>query len=161
MQILSLVDHVDRVLSLAQLHHDEWSHVSPFKTVAQHATKLRSRIGTNSVPATYILIIDDAVAGSVSLLDHDDIANVRPDLSPWLASLLVEPRRRGHGYGRALVDHCADRARALAFPSLYLYTGTHAKFYERLGWQVIQQCIARGVQVTVMGLQLTSSRSSL
>jgi hypothetical protein len=29
-----------------------------------------------------------------SLLEHDDIAEVRPDLSPWLASLLVVPKYR-------------------------------------------------------------------
>jgi hypothetical protein len=52
--------------------------VSPFKTVDQHATKLLSRIGSDSVSATFILLIDRAVAGSVSLLDHDDIDNVVP-----------------------------------------------------------------------------------
>lgn len=161
MSILSLVDHVDRLPSLAQLHHDEWSHVSPFKTIDQHAQKLRSRIGPNSVPATYILLVDEVVAGSVSLLKHDDIANLRADLSPWLASLLVEPRHRGQGYGRALVDHCVGRARALAFPTLYLYTDTHSKFYERLGWQLIEERISRGVQVAVMELQLTPNRSQL
>jgi hypothetical protein len=56
--------------------------VSPFKTLDRHAEKLRSRIGPNSIPATYILLIDNAVAGSVSLLDYDDIPT----------SALISPR---------------------------------------------------------------------
>jgi N-acetylglutamate synthase-like GNAT family acetyltransferase len=154
MQIVSLVDHVDCIPALAQLHHEEWSHVSPFKGLDQHAAKLRSRIGLNPVPATYILLIEHTVAGSVSLLPYDDIANLRPDLSPWLASLLVVPRHRGRGYGRALVGHCVGCARALGFRTLYLYTDTHTDYYARLGWHPIEERTSRGLEVTVMELPL-------
>lgn len=155
MQIQSLIDHLDQIPTLAHLHHEQWSHVSPFKTPNQHATKLRSRIGGQPVPATYLLLIDSAVAGSVSLLDHDDIANVRPDLSPWLASLLVQSKHRGRGYGRALVEHCVAQARTLGFTVLYLYTDTHRQFYTRLGWQAIEERVSRGMDVTVMKLALS------
>src|SRR5436305_15294288 len=105
MQIASLIDHIEQLPRLAKLHHDEWSQVSRFTTVDEHIRKLESRISKDAIPATNILLIDGAVAGSVSLLDQDDIDNVRPDLSPWLASLYVEPRHRRHGYRSALVRH--------------------------------------------------------
>lgn len=154
MHIASLADHLDQLPALAQLHHVEWSHVSRFRTVDEHIEKLRSRIGQNPLPATYVLLIDGTVAGSVSLLDHDDIDNVRPDLSPWLASLYVEPRHRGRGYGSALVKHCILQAGHCGCSKLYLYTDTHAHFYTRFGWQPIENRISRGLDITVMELQV-------
>jgi GNAT superfamily N-acetyltransferase len=142
---------------LAKFHHEEWSHVSPFSTPVEHEKKLLSRIGPHPPPATYLLLLDDQLVGSVSLLKHDDIANVRPDLSPWLASLFVVPKNRGRGYGRKLLIYCIDQARALGFPSLYLYTHTHTDFYVRLGWRAIEERTSRCANVTVMQMTLDSA----
>ena len=154
LRIVSLNEYRDELPSLARLHHDEWSDVSPFKTVEQHKEKLLLRISQRPPPATCVLLIDGEVAGSVSLLEHDDIADVRPDISPWLASLLVVPKYRGRGYGRDLVFHCVEQARTLGFPILYLYTHTHPEYYARLGWHSIEQRIVRSETVTVMCKQL-------
>ena len=158
MVIASLADHLDQLQALAALHHAQWSHVSRFTTIDQHAEKLKSRIsaGHDRIPATYILLIDGVAAGSVSLLDHDDIGDVRPDLSPWLSSLCVEPRHRRLGYGSGLVKHCIQRAVQSGCSTLYLYTDTHSKFYERFGWQPIEYCTSRGLDVTVMALQIAA-----
>jgi predicted N-acetyltransferase YhbS len=154
MVIASLADHLDQLVVLARFHHDEWSHVSRFTTIDQHADKLRSRVspGRHDISSTYILLIDGVVAGSVSLLSHDDIGDVRPDLSPWLASLYVEPGRRRLGYGSALVKHCIEQAGHCGCSTLYLYTDTHAKYYERFGWRPIEYRASRGLDVTVMAL---------
>jgi predicted N-acetyltransferase YhbS len=156
MVIGSLADHIDQLPELARLHHAQWSHVSRFTTVDQHADKLRSRIsqGRDGIPATYVLLIDGAVTGSVSLIDCDDIGDVRPDLSPWLASLYVEPSRRRLGNGSALVKHCIEQAKQLGCSTLYLYTDTHSKFYERFGWRAIERRVSRGLDVSVMALKL-------
>src|SRR5262245_33203450 len=156
--IASLADHLDQLPLLAALHHAQWSHVSRFTTIDQHAEKLKSRIsaGHGGIPATYILLIDEVAAGSVSMLDHDDIGGVGPDLFAWLASLYVEPRHRRLGYGSALVKHCIQQAGKCGCSTLYLYTDTHSKFYERLGWQPIEYLTTRGLNVTLMALQIAS-----
>ena len=154
MHIRSLVDCLDDLPELARFHHEEWSHVSPFKTQEQHVMKLRARIGASPIPATYILYVSDEVAGSVSLLQQDDIAQVRSDLSPWLSSLLVVSKYRGRGYGRALVQHCVTQASIAGFPALYLHTDTHAEYYARLGWREISREVSFGVEATVMKLEL-------
>jgi len=160
MVIASLADHLDQLVVLARFHHAEWSHVSRFRTVDQHADKLRSRIsfGPDRIPSTYILLIDGAVAGSVSLLEHDDIGDVRPDLSPWLASLYVEPAHRRLGYGSSLVRNCIEQARRCGCSTLYLYTDTHSRFYERFGWRPIEYRASRGLDVTVMALPVGVDR---
>jgi predicted N-acetyltransferase YhbS len=160
MRIVSLIDELDLLPPLAQLHHDEWSHVSPFKTVSQHLTKLRSRIGRDPIPATFAVVVDREVVGSVSLLKRDDIGDVRPDLTPWLASLMVAPGHRSRGLGRALVQHCIDDARLLGYPALFLYTDSAAAYYSRLGWLTMEQRLSRGADVTVMQFLLTNSPSA-
>lgn len=148
--IRSLANHSDWLATLAQMHHAEWSGVSPFKTPKQHAEKLRSRTGGSPLPSTYVMTVDDTVVGSVSLLKGDDIAGVRPDLSPWLSSLLVIPARRGRGFGRALVEHCVAESDRLGFAALHLWTNTHRRFYERLGWDTLEERVVGSLRATVM-----------
>jgi predicted N-acetyltransferase YhbS len=154
LRIVSLSEQRALLSALAQLHHEEWSEISSFKTVAEHEKKLLSRISQHPPPETYVLILEGEVAGSVSLLEHDDIADVRPDLSPWLASLLVVPKHRGRGYGRELAAFCADQARTLGYAMLYLYTHTHPDYYAQLGWHFVERRTVRGDEVTVMQTRL-------
>ena len=84
-----------------------------------------------------------------SLLEHDDIAEVRPDLSPWLASLLVVPKYRAVIYGRELVFRCVERREYSDFP-LFTSTHTHPEYYARLGWRSIEPRIVRSETVTEM-----------
>jgi GNAT superfamily N-acetyltransferase len=52
--------------------------------------------------------------------------------------LAVDPRAQGHGVGRALVEACLDRTRALGFSGLALSTpqgnGRAHRLYEQLGF---------------------------
>lgn len=56
-----------------------------------------------------------------------------------LKRMYVRPRFRGLGFGRLLVDHLADHARAHGVGLLRLETGIHQtaaiRLYERLGFQ--------------------------
>jgi hypothetical protein len=76
MRIVSPVDEPEWLVPLAQLHQDEWSEVSPFKTVEQHMTKLRARIGPDPIPATSIVVVDREAVCSESLIRRDDIGDV-------------------------------------------------------------------------------------
>jgi N-acetylglutamate synthase-like GNAT family acetyltransferase len=72
------------------------------------------------------------------LVAHD--MDSRPQLTPWLAGVFVEPQCRGKGIGSALVRRIEAEARSLGVSTLYLYT-PHTEFlYERLGWSVIERC---------------------
>lgn len=59
----------------------------------------------------------------------------RPDLTPWLAALLVEPAFRGRGHESVLVRRAEAFAREAAVPVLWLYTSTAEALYLRLGWE--------------------------
>ena len=52
-----------------------------------------------------------------------------------LRSVVVAPSERGRGYGGALVESLADRAREGGIESLYLLTTTAADFFTAHGFQ--------------------------
>jgi hypothetical protein len=48
------------------------------------------------MPRTFILLADGEPVGTASLAAHD--LDERPDLTPWLAGVFVDPHTRGQGY---------------------------------------------------------------
>src|SRR5918911_635902 len=81
---------------------------------------------------SFVLFEGEHPVGTASLA-RKDLAS-RPDLTPWLAGVYVEPDCRGRGHGSALVRHVESFARAAGVGKLWLYTWTAAPLYARLGW---------------------------
>ena len=80
--------------------------------------------------------------------------DTRMDLSPWLASLFVEPGHRQQGIGSALVRRMVEEARALAISRLHLYTPDRASFYARMGWRRLGLERFRGYSMVIMALDI-------
>ena len=59
---------------------------------------------------TFVLFDGVQPVGTAGLM-RDDLES-RPDLSPWLGGLYVEPAFRGRGYAAALVRRVEESARA-------------------------------------------------
>ncbi len=70
-------------------------------------------------PLAHIAMIDDIVVGVASLQEN---CGIRPDLKPWLGSLLVDPKYQNHGIGKMLIQKTKIKARELGFEKLYLFT---------------------------------------
>ncbi|WP_298161401.1 helix-turn-helix domain-containing GNAT family N-acetyltransferase [Brevundimonas sp.] len=68
--------------------------------------------------AAWIAELDGDVVGSVFLMKGDDPAVGK------LRLLYVEPHTRGQGVGRTLVDACIQRARAVGYQRLELWTNS-------------------------------------
>jgi predicted N-acetyltransferase YhbS len=147
-----LCDHMRLAPELARLHYAEWGPLLPKWSEAEALAELRTHRSRQAIPTT-MLMLDDAgdLIGSVSLLQNDD-DRIR-DYSPWLASLIVLPQYRGHGFGIALVERCVQEARALGIPRLHLYTAGQQAFYRRLGWRVIDTVPLGIAPVDVMAIE--------
>jgi GNAT superfamily N-acetyltransferase len=84
---------------------------------------------------------DGEVVGSVTFIlpgDEQWEARPRPAGDAGFRMLAVDPRREGHGAGRALVEACIERARRhgarrLVVTSMHWMTRAH-RLYERLGF---------------------------
>jgi ribosomal protein S18 acetylase RimI-like enzyme len=98
---------------------------------------------TLHTPEGVVLVAGDQgrIKGSVKF--YPDAAQAHQGQWPaWSASirlLAVAPASRGRGYGRMLAQACLERARDLAIPTIFLYTGTFMtaarQLYEKLGFK--------------------------
>jgi len=152
MKAIDLKFAPDYIDTIAQWQHDEWSAVSP-KTLQERKDRLRSHLGEDLVPSTYILM-DNDIVGSAAIIVSDMLT--RPDLTPWLASVVVSPEHRGKGAGGKLVLHVMTKAAEAGIKELYLYTPDQEGFYKKLGWQTVNKEVYRDQNVIIMKAQLTN-----
>ena len=105
------------------------------------------------MPLTYIAQYGEIPVGSCTLQLKDD---VRPDLGPWIGDLVVDPKYQKQGIGKMLLDATAQKAQALGFDKLYLFTfdPTIADYYVRQGFRIIGMDEFKKHPVTLMELVL-------
>lgn len=106
---------------------------------------LEPRVGPEE---TFVLFDHDRPVGTAALILSD--LETRPDLTPWLAGLFVEPAFRRRGHATRLIRKVEAFARASSVPVLWLYTSTAETLYARLGWQRAGTEDERGEQVVLM-----------
>jgi predicted N-acetyltransferase YhbS len=121
---------------LKQAFSPNRAHVTP----AVIAARLRSAPEPGAaLPRTWVAVAGETPVGCARFVaaDHAD----RPDLTPWLASVYVEPAWRRRGIASVLVRTVQAASRAAGYPALYLYTPDQARLYARLGFVAIGQVI--------------------
>ncbi len=99
---------------------------------------------------TFVLFDQERPVGTASLAHRD--LETRPDLTPRLAGVFVQPAFRGRGYATALVRRVEAFASAASVPALWLYTWTAEPLYARLGWRRagLEMDQKRGREVVLM-----------
>jgi GNAT superfamily N-acetyltransferase len=153
-QIVRLADRPDAVDIVARWHFDEWG--TGHEKVGLEAVRRRlASWGTHGgIPCAFVVVADDEVCGSASLVDHDmsDPPQGVESLRPWLSGVYVKPECRKTGLGSALVKAVEEAADGLGHPKLYLYTApiTAEKFYAPMGWNEILAPIYEGKRVVIM-----------
>jgi len=102
---------------------------------------VRSSLVDDTGVTRIIAELDGAVVGSAALYSPDTAAyGDLVALASWpeVRLVAVDPRARGRGVARALVDECIRRARASGATALGLHTSRSmraaARLYERMGF---------------------------
>jgi len=148
MLIEYLKDHEDFIPTLAQWHYRQWSYLHENDSIERRIKRLRQRLGGGRIPTTFVAVEGDILLGSASLIVSD--MDIRPELTPWLASVFVAPEHRNQGVASALVKRVIEQARALKVKTFYLFTTDKESLYARLGWKVRERTRYRGEQVVIM-----------
>jgi GNAT superfamily N-acetyltransferase len=93
----------------------------------------------NAEPIPIALVAHDSAKflGTVSVIASD--LEERPQFTPWVAALWVEPHARSRGVGAALVGRAAHDCFALGIGRAHLCARpARSGFYEKLGWIPIE-----------------------
>ena len=100
----------------------------------------RLRENLNAAPIPFALVAHDGEAflGTASVI-ASDLAE-RPQLTPWVAAVWVEPQARGRGIGAALVGRAAQDCFALGVSRAYpCARPQRPSFYEARGWVAVER----------------------
>ncbi|WP_339303874.1 GNAT family N-acetyltransferase [Paenibacillus sp. FSL R5-0519] len=89
----------------------------------------------------WVAKIDNQIVGTVQLFEtaHKAYPNFELPIDyPFIRLLGVDPRWRGHGIARALLQQCVESAKEMGKNTVYLYTGGQMvnaiRLYERFGF---------------------------
>jgi GNAT superfamily N-acetyltransferase len=95
-------------------------------------------LNADPIPFALVAHDDGAFLGTASVI-ASDLAE-RPQWTPWVAAVWVEPEARRRGVGGALVNHATRDCFALGFGRAYLCARAKlSAYYERLGWTPIER----------------------
>jgi N-acetylglutamate synthase-like GNAT family acetyltransferase len=147
-EIVPLADRDEFLRELADLHHAEWNHLSPSRTVEGRAKAIKNSAGREGIPSIFIAVSEDQLLGSAAIVKHD--MDDKPHLSPWLAAVYVKSEYRNEGIATELISHCEAETARLGFSKWYLCTEFGSKFYENLGWKHLECAEHEGVEISVM-----------
>ncbi len=89
----------------------------------------------------FLCLAEDKIVGGLGIIEND--FHDRPDLSPNVCAVYVEPDYRGRGIAGKLLDMAVEAMRKKGISPLYLLTG-HQGFYERYGWQFLTMALGEG-----------------
>lgn len=129
--------------SFPSFDHDDW--------IDFYGPHMRGQDGP--LPVVLGAFHDGECVGTVSIVDRDDLDDV-DHYTPWVAAMIVDPKRRGQGIGRALLVAALGRCRDLFFGRVYLWTHDQFDWYRRLGWREVETRSFRGVPITIFSLDL-------
>lgn len=129
-EITHLFECPEHLGALATLIHEEWWSDKSGHSVSTMTARLAQAKDSGAIPLSLVALRDGRPVGTVNLVENDN--DERPDLTPWLAALLVVPDARGLGIGARLVRALLAAAARLGIPTLYLGTDI-PDYYARLG----------------------------
>lgn len=99
---------------------------------------VRENLNENGFPFAIVAHDGNVFLGTASVIVSD--MEERPNYTPWVAAVWVDPQHRGKGVGGAMVGQAAAQAFKQGFETVYLCAlPEKSGFYEKLGWRSLEQ----------------------
>lgn len=133
--------HPEWVELIAQWQYEEWAHSRVAQanvtgndegqiSLRNCAEKLRQHLGFESIPSTFVAIVDEQPVGCISLVRYQTAKKNEIVLT----NFFVQDMFRGKGIGRQLESFICRYARENQIGVLTLYAQNLAGMYSHLGW---------------------------
>jgi N-acetylglutamate synthase-like GNAT family acetyltransferase len=114
-----LKNHPNTIPALAHIWHEVLGKIwVPDVPTYRVITRLKESL-ERSIFANHFIALDGALTVGICSLRKND--GIRPDLSPWLGSLVVDPKYQKQGIGKMMIDVTVLKAKELGFEKLYLF----------------------------------------
>lgn len=152
--IALLKNHPEAIPRLAQLSYEligkKWVAGA---SVERAIERLKAHLNDDTMPLTFVALDGDKPVGMCSLRENDGI---RPDLTPWLGSLVVDPAYQGQGVAQRLMEAVKAKAQTLHFNQCFLFAFDPKlpAYYKRNGWTEVAMDEFMDQPVTVMEIKL-------
>lgn len=136
-EILELRQHMEYCDSVIDWLYSEWgSHNRLFWD-----SWVKSSLNASDVPKTYILKVNDILAGTYSLW-RCDLQSCQ-DLFPWFGGLFVSETFRGKCYngkklGKYMLEHAKKELISMGYSKAFLFTEKAPDYYIRNGWKFLK-----------------------
>jgi len=113
--------------------------------------RLKENVAGKPMPRAFVAHEGTTFAGTASVIASD--LDERPQYTPWVAAVWVEPGFRSRRIGRILIAHAANHALSTGAPRVYL-TARPARrsLYEGLGWKMVEEAVG-DLAMTVFALE--------
>lgn len=134
--------------TLARWHSDAFGAWLGGWTWPEALAELRAHDSPEGTPCTWVALVQNELAGSISLLLEDPPAPAGQ--GPWLASFFVTPAWRGLGVGGRLHDHCLREAALRGYRQVHLWTPDSVAYYQKRGWRQTGMLDAHGTRAIRM-----------
>jgi GNAT superfamily N-acetyltransferase len=146
-EVALLGEYPELIEQIGGLRWREWGYDDPSPARWTEVTASESLL--DGLPSTLVAIDSAGKAiGAVALGEVDEALTEaeRAGRAPWLLGLVVDPRHRGLGIGRQLVEAVEGLARSRGYSTTWVATGPLARdFYVGCGWVVRQDLdLAKG-----------------
>jgi len=115
--------------------------------LAYIAARLTETLAADKMPRAFVAHDGAVFAGTASVIASD--LDERPQYTPWIAAVWIEPQFRSQRVGRRLIAHAADHAFSIGVPRVFLTARpTRRSLYEGLGWEVVEEAVSH-LQLTI------------
>jgi len=148
LEVKYLADHPELVHVLSTWFHDEWGKTNPSLTVEGIERQVQERLNRDKFPLCLVAFAKSKPVATATLKIRE--MEIYPHLEHWLGNVYVLPEYRNQGVGSQITEAAAGTARSLGVNTLYLYTRDREHFYQRLGWELMEQAEYRGRMAFVM-----------
>lgn len=124
MKIYNLKDCFEHAHTIAHWHHNEWGYLNPSRNFEKRIERMQRYLGDDLLATMWVAIDDDGTPMGTSAIVEFDMDDHK-HLSPWLASVFIDPKFRKRGIGKQMVQHVMNTSKQAGHETLYLLPISH------------------------------------